>query len=278
MIKHLAMTTDYVTSKGDPEPSLRTIAAAGFHSVHWCHQWDTDFLYTESEVAHITRLLDDLGLTLNDLHASHGVEKAWGSPVEYQRRAGVELVRNRMDMAARLGCDVIIMHIPSCYQDAAQWPAAWDALRCSLDELRPCALERGVRIALENSHDDNFEALKQAFGHLGPEVLGLCYDSGHGCVAGNGLDKLERHRDRLLSLHLHDSDGKEDKHWPPMTGAVDWSRLARIVAASSYAKPVMSIESNMRHVEGMSEGEFLRRCAEGGGDFARMVHAHRGHP
>jgi len=278
MIEHLAMTSDYVSSNGDPEPCLRGLAGAGFRSVHWCHQWNTDFLYGDAEIEHIARLMRDLGLAMNDLHGSRGVEKAWGSPVEYQRRAGVELVRNRIDMARRLACDVVVMHIPPCYKDAAQWPTAWDALRRSLDDLAPQALRHGVKIALENMPDDNLDALQQAFDHLGPDVLGLCYDSGHGCVAGNGLERLEAHKARLVSLHLHDSDGKQDHHWPPMTGAVDWPRLAGIVARSAYPKSVMSIESNMRSVQDMSESDFLRRCAEGGAAFAAMVQECRRSP
>lgn len=277
MLNRLAMTSDYASGKGDPEPYLRAIAEAGFCSVHWCHQWNTDFLYGDAEIEHIVRLMGELGLAMNDIHASHGEEKAWGSPVEYQRRAGVELVRNRIDMARRLACDVVILHLPACYHDAARWPATWDAVRRSLDELAPQSLARGVKIALENMPDDNFAAIEQVFGHTGPEALGLCYDSGHGCVAQSGLDRLEVHKARLISLHLHESDGKEDKHWPPMAagGRVDWPRLARIVAASAYSKSVMSIESNMRNVDGMTETEFLAQCVAGGVRFAEMVAAAR---
>ena len=46
----LSMTPDYVRSSGDPAPYLRRIADAGFSHVHWCHQWNTDFLYAACEV------------------------------------------------------------------------------------------------------------------------------------------------------------------------------------------------------------------------------------
>ena len=47
----LSMTSDYVTETGCPEPYLRRIAEAGFSRVHWCHQWNTDFLYADCEAA-----------------------------------------------------------------------------------------------------------------------------------------------------------------------------------------------------------------------------------
>ncbi len=40
----LSVTTDYITSSGDPSPWLQQAAEAGFSHIHWCHQWCTDFL------------------------------------------------------------------------------------------------------------------------------------------------------------------------------------------------------------------------------------------
>ena len=44
----LSITTDYAKDVGDPSPYLRSIAEAGFSHLHWCHQWNTDFLYAAS--------------------------------------------------------------------------------------------------------------------------------------------------------------------------------------------------------------------------------------
>ena len=107
----LSITTDYVRDDGNPEPYLRRIAEAGMTHIHWCHHWCTDFLYADSEIEQIGRWFADYGLRLNDVHGSEGVEKFWYSPWEYARLAGVELVQNRIDFAARLGADVVVMHV-----------------------------------------------------------------------------------------------------------------------------------------------------------------------
>ncbi len=109
----LSMTTDYRQDRGSPEPYLRRIAEAGFSHLHWCHHWNDDFLYADVEIDWIRQCLDEFGLKLNDLHASAGLEKCWVSPVEYERLAGVELVQNRIEMAAKLNSDVIILHLPA---------------------------------------------------------------------------------------------------------------------------------------------------------------------
>ena len=98
----LSITTDYVQDFGSPGPYLKRIAEAGFSHIHWCHHWHTDFVYSDPEVDQIAAWMHDYSLQLCDLHASAGVEKSWTSSREYERLAGVELVKNRIAMAARL--------------------------------------------------------------------------------------------------------------------------------------------------------------------------------
>jgi len=270
----LSMTSDYATSSGCPEPSLRRIAEAGFSHVHWCHQWDTDFLYSPSEVEQIARWMRDLGLALTDLHGSSGREKGWGSPRDYERLAGIDLVSNRIAMTARLGADVVIMHLPTEPDEPAQREPYWARLRASLDALQPVARDHGVRLALENGGSKSFDTIGRVFALYGPDYVGLCYDSGHGNVAGDGLGRLERLADRLISLHLHDNDASADQHKLLFDGTVDWPRLARIIAASPYRKPV-SMESNLRsYPEDTDEADFLARAFRTGTAFAGMVARH----
>jgi sugar phosphate isomerase/epimerase len=168
----LSMTTDYAKSTGNPEPYLRRIAEAGFSHIHWCHHWNTDFLYSTHEMAQIARWLAEYGLQLLDLHASQGREKNWGSSQEYARLAGIELVKNRISMAAELASDVIILHLPdgSKSRVTSKSPSLAQVRR-SLDELIPFAQARGVRIALENLSDKNFEKIKQLCTEYGADGL-----------------------------------------------------------------------------------------------------------
>lgn len=268
----LSMTTDYMADIGCPEPYLRRIAEAGFTHVHWCHQWNTDFLYAPCEVEQIARWLREFGLTLLDLHGSSGREKAWASRVEYERRAGVELVLNRIEMTARLGADAVVMHFPRS-GPALPREQAWSGLLRSLDDVAPAARRLGVRLALENGGNDDFEDLRALFALHGPEFLGLCYDSGHGNIGGKGLDHLETVKDRLFAVHLHDNNGEGDRHDQLFSGTVDWNRLARILSRSAYRKCV-STEANMRRIKAKDEMRWLKRAHRGCASLARMIEAH----
>jgi sugar phosphate isomerase/epimerase len=268
----LSITTDYVKDAGCPEPYLKRIAEAGFSHIHWCHHWRTDFIYSDCEIEQIAKWLYEYGLKVNDLHASAGVEKGWVSAMEYERLAGVELVKNRISMTARLSSDVIVMHVPSEPEDAGERNVFWTQLLKSLDAIEPYARDHGVRIAIENLYPDNFGTIGKIFSKYSPDYIGLCYDSGHGNLGtcSDGLDHLERLKDRLISMHLSDNDGTGDQHNLLFSGTVEWARLARIIAESSYAKCV-NMEITMRHSGIEGERVFLEKAFETGMVFSRMV-------
>ena len=260
----LSVTTDYAKDTGDPSPYLKRIADAGFSHIHWCHHWNTDFLYSKWEIEQIKSWLKEYGLKLLDLHGSAGNEKNWASPQDYQRLSGVELAKNRIEMTAYLGADVVIMHVPGDPESIA--------IRKTLDDIEPFAREYNVRIAIENG---KFEAISKLLSEYGPEYLGLCYDCGHGNITGaNGLDNLEILKDRLISVHLHDNDGNGDQHQILFMGTVDWKRLAKIIAKSSYKKPV-SMEVTMGRSGIPDEMEFLAKAFETGTTFAGMIAEHK---
>jgi|TARA_B100002003_G_C13676009_1_gene341928 hypothetical protein len=46
----LISTDFHCDGTGDPSPYLRRIADAGFSHVNWCHEYWTDYLYTQSDI------------------------------------------------------------------------------------------------------------------------------------------------------------------------------------------------------------------------------------
>jgi sugar phosphate isomerase/epimerase len=251
----LSMTTDYLADEGTPLPYLRRIAEVGFTHLHWCHHWNSDFMYARSEVDQLARWLADFDLRLLNVHGSNGREKCWYAPEVYRREAGVELVRNRLEMAARLGGDVVIMH--AFLEDGADPESFWGALLRSLDELAPVARSLGVRIAIENLNDPgHWAVVTRILESYPPDYVGLCYDSGHGNKGEDGLSQLEVLKDRLIAVHLHDNNGLADQHLIPFTGTLDWERLAGILPRTSYDGPI-NIETMMHHTGLTDEDEFL---------------------
>ncbi len=269
----LAITSDYFQSEGDPQPYLKRIAEAGFTHIHWCHHWATDFLYSKPEVDQIERWLREYGLGLLNVHASHGKEKYWVSQTEYQRLAGIELVQNRIQMAARLGADVLIVHIPTTIPSYAR--AVWLVqIQKSLDELEPFARRHGIRLAVENMPGDDWEMLETVLPSYDPRYLGLCYDSGHANLQGNDFSHLEGLKDRLIAVHLHDNDGTGDQHKIPFNGTVDWQALCKVIASSAYQNMV-NLEVQYGKSGNTNEEEFLNAAYQAGEKLTTIIAENR---
>lgn len=270
MSSELSITTDYVTDTGDPRKYLRAISEAGFSHVLWCHQFNSDHLYSTNEITHISGLLNEFNLKVLDLHASEGRQKYWLSSDESTRESGLELVKNRIHMASELSSDAIMLHYRHKL-DRDHNTDHWDRLYKSLDELQPYAKSHGVRIALENSQfhiDPN--KMAETIRNYPSEFLGFCYDPGHSNIQQD-LPLLEMLLDRLISVHLNDNDGVDDQHKLLFSGNVNWERLAQLLAKSSYDGPV-SMEVIMKnHSEIESEGDFLSQAHRTGKQFTEMI-------
>lgn len=260
-----SMTSDYFKSTGDPEPYLCRIAESGFTHTHWCHHWNDDFLYSDTEITHIETAMRNSGLQLLNLHASAGVEKNPASELEHERRAGVELILNRLDMTVRLGGNVIILHAPR--EDSRPF-------RRSLEELEHAFVSHNIRLALENT-GPNFPALLGYLQDYSPKFLGFCYDTGHGNLPDFQpfRPELMRINDRILAFHIHDNDGHADLHRLPFSGTTDWDEVAKLIAASA-CRDSINLESNMNNYEDKNEVEHLRQALATAKRLADIVKKH----
>jgi sugar phosphate isomerase/epimerase len=265
----LSQTTIFKQSIGSPREHLRMIAEAGFTHVHWSHQWYTDFLYSQAEIAQIKFWLSEFGLQVLDVHASRGIEKRWDSPLPYQRLAGVSLVKNRLAFADQVGAKAIVLH--------AEPDMTVEMQLKSLRELEPYTQLFDVSISIENFADEaSHTRLEQLFKEFSPDVLSFCYDTGHGNMNESGLDFLDKWKDRLSVLHIHDNDGSADQHKLPFSGSVDWDRFAEILSNSTYTGPI-NLECMMANHDGMEEAAFLHAAFEAGQKLhdMRMAQAER---
>ena len=269
MVLELAITTDYFKDIGNPEPYLKKISKAGFTHIHWCHEWNTDYIYSELEINNIIKLLKKYNLEVLDLHASEGKENNWISKNESIRLVGVELVKNRIFMANKLSCDVIILHFKREPVNVFEKEEYWDILYKSLNELKPYALKYNIKIALENYNDEDCQEIKKLLSEYDSDFLGLCYDSGHGNI-GNGINVLKELKDRLISIHFHDNNGKTDQHKLLFSGTIDWNELAKILVKSSY-KNEISMEVNMKNSNISDETIFLSKAYATGLKFSKLI-------
>ncbi len=261
------------------EEQLKNIADAGFSHVHWGHDWLGEYMYAEIEMVQIKQMLDKYDLKIKGLHAAEGGirgrtqdgnldfghryknRKNYTSLNEYNRLAGVELVKNRVDLAVMIEAKEIILHMQLPYielrQDIDFKEKYWDQVFKSFDELKVYCGSRNVKIAVENllctPRQEQMDQFDLLFDRYDFDFMGFCFDSGHGALVclDDPLFFAKRYKDRIIALHLQDNDGiaeeliedglavlKHDKHAVPFTGIMNWDKCAKIIAWSPYQLPV----------------------------------------
>ena len=237
----LSVSSNVLSSSGDPEDALRRIGEAGFTHIMWGHHWNTDFAYGRYELAAIRKMLRRYGLVLQDVHGCANAEKSWFSVLEYQRKAGIELIVNRLRMMKHLDATgVLVMHQPRIKADSTPEEIAYkrrqfDSLRKSMDEVLPILERYDAVIALENMPGDTWEFLSYLLDNYPAERFGFCFDSGHANIARRPqFAECEKYKARIVAVHLHDNDGSGDLHQAPFYGTIDWKKVAELLDASGY--------------------------------------------
>ena len=235
----LGVCTSVGVAYGDPENALRQISEAGFTHILWSHQWNTDFAYGKHELAAIKAMLSRYGLKIQDVHGCANAEKSFFSPLEYQRKAGIDLIINRIEMMKELSASgVLVMHQPrirnnSTAEQIVYKRTQFESLLRSMDELIPILEKMDARIALENMPGDTWEFQSYLLDNYPEKHFGFCFDSGHANI-NYQLDKCYKYCKRIIAVHLHDNDGNDDKHTAPFTGSLDWDLTAKILRESGY--------------------------------------------
>lgn len=300
------------------EHQIAYIAKAGFTHTQWIHDWEGEYMYSPSEFFQVRDLLNYYGLKAHTIHASEGgrrgivingrtsfrnserfkeIRKDYTSANEYMRLAGVDLLKNRVDLCSHIGAGAMVLHM--------QLPWKWflenpqnkeDYFRqvCkSFDELQPYAKAAGVRVALENLigtpwqvQDEEFERM---FDRYDSDFMGFTFDSGHATLMCNDDHYyfLRKYHSRMFATHLQENHGIDpalntdpievlaaDSHWVPMDprgeGTMDWEEMAKWVAKAPLDLPA-DFEVGIVGKDEEDELQQLIECRKTAEKFHQMV-------
>jgi len=105
----------------------------------------------------------------------------------------------------------------------------WSAIRRSVEQLLPVAVEAEITLALENGHEsvEDLQQLAAIVAEFQHPNVGLCFDSGH----ANSYSPLgvvgvvQSLSEKIVTCHLHDNYGSDDDHNPPGDGNIVWQEL-----------------------------------------------------
>jgi sugar phosphate isomerase/epimerase len=206
---------------------IAEVAAAGFTQ---CEIFDTKDMADDRTAGERRRILNQHGVWVRTIHSDLGVNLA--ALDDDERARAVTSVESCFEPFAELGGFAVIVHPTGCDSNVDA-ELHTGAFRRSLDTLTAGAEELGIRLACENLQHKGqsrplcrMEDLRRVVDDY-PSTVGICLDTGH--ANNNGLDPADEARiagERLIALHLQDTDAVEDRHWPPGLGNINWRRVS----------------------------------------------------
>ena len=158
-----------------------------------------------------------------------------------------------IEFCSAVGIPRMVVHGISLQQDDYEnTPETIDMLNHKLYESLIPALQRcdGVTVCLENlctwfngyategicCNPDYAAALIDELNEkAGKECFGLCLDVGHMQLVMKDIRSYTQTLgSRIKCLHVHDNDGRADRHTAPFTGVINWENVCSALKAIGY--------------------------------------------
>lgn len=174
-----------------------------------------------------------------------------------------------IDACRRVGVDKCVMHVTV----GNTAPEISKEGLLLFKDLCDYAKDQNVHIAFENLEplphiDSVMEAVSDPF-------HGFCWDCGHNACYTPHIDMMKKFGSRLLCIHVHDNYGvtqpgnidyRDDRHFLPFDGILDWDWFAQKLNDVNYAGPVtleVSVENKPYYHE-MTIEQYLEKAYECG--------------
>ena len=205
-----------------------------------------------AQIAELGHWFRDSDLKLHSLHAPMYTDEIWGrsgphsiititEPVKGKRLEMVDEIKRALEIAETIPFKYLIQHIGVSGEEFSE--RAVDSAFSALEQISLFARQRGVDVLLENIPNALSSAERlMLFLEMTHLDLNFVFDVGHahfgeGVEAAFGIMK-----DRIRSTHIHDNDGKTDKHLFPLVsegGSVDWKNTMNLLRTRADQYPLL---------------------------------------
>lgn len=214
-------------------------------------------------VASLGARLHGAGLAVWSVHLPFG--PAWDVSAD-PRDGRLQRLEDHLTGAAELGAHCVVLH-PSHTPLTASRSACVRFSRAAIAHLGQRARTLGLALAVENLPRSYLAGTVAELAELLPTGVGVCLDVNHP-MQETAVDFARRLAPRVVTVHLSDSDGREDRHWLPGEGCVDFGTVRSTLLRAGYEGPWMLEIHGRRAGGGFTPKEAVQALL---GQFSRDI-------
>ncbi len=185
------------------------------------------------------------GIAVNSIHVPFYQDGfvTIADPDPRTRQLAMDMARLCLERLETLGGRCLVIH-PSGEpiadgERAGRLALCVESLRALLGEAGAApariAVECLPRTCLANKAGELLAILDT----VGEGALGVCVDVNHANLYEDAVEATRRYGARILTLHISDNDGLDERHWLPGQGIIPWREWLAALVATGYAGPLM---------------------------------------
>ena len=226
----------------DPATHLSVLADAGIGLVELAGR-QVDWLEDEKRFAELTAILGQTGVRVYSVHVPFSRSSDISASTPEQWPGIFATARTCIRRLAELGGGIAVVHPSSEPIEDDERPRRLDQSRDALAKLASELPASGtVRLGVEclprtclcRDSTEHLRLLDQ----VADDRVGVCLDVNHANLREDLCEATRAHGERILSLHLSDNDGIDERHWLPGKGIIDWQGWQQALADTGFSGPL----------------------------------------
>ena len=219
------------------ETAINKLKNSGFNRIElWADQ-----VHADPRLNNLSGIKNALSKNDVEVHSVHapfsGIGNEFQDPSFFEKWE--ELLDKTAEYCSELNSELMVLHIlnRSAYN---LFSNNIEKVCCFIENMSEKFRSRGVKILLENligsGAPGEFECtipeLKRVFGSLD---IGFCIDISHSVLTNQDIEnEIRIAGDKLLSVHVSSTDGKNDLHLPLDQGVINWHEMYGLFRRMGY--------------------------------------------
>lgn len=207
--------------------------------VDWLYCTEKSYNYIEKWAIQVKQRSDEAGVVIWSVHLPFGGPFDISQTNDSLRQKAVELNRKDMLLSAKTVSPKKFVIHPSAEPIADEERAARiEASKKSLRELAATSKELNIPLLVENLP-------RTCLGNTSTELLdiingidntAICFDVNHLLIESQ-LSFVQNTKGKIQTTHMSDYDRKNERHWLPGEGVIDWMELLTVLVEAGYPGP-----------------------------------------